>query len=131
MAALSNYLRNALMNEVFKNTNFAQLASVYVALYTTNPTAADTGTEVTGGPGPYARQQVAAASWNTVTNGATSNASTILFTGLPAATITHVGIRTALTSGSLLFYGPLTAPIVTNSGDSLGFAAGDLDIVME
>lgn len=38
MAALSNYLRNALLNAVLRNSSYSSPATVYLALYTSDPT---------------------------------------------------------------------------------------------
>ena len=56
MAEMSNFLENALINATLRNTTYTSVATIYVALYTSDPTDADTGTEVTGGS--YARTSV-------------------------------------------------------------------------
>ena len=56
MAEMSNYLENALLNGTLNATTYTAPAAVYVALYTSDPTDANTGTEVSGGS--YARQSV-------------------------------------------------------------------------
>ena len=56
MAEFSNYLENALINAVLRNTSYTSPTTVYVSLYTTDPTDADSGTEVSGGL--YARTAV-------------------------------------------------------------------------
>lgn len=127
MAAFSNYLEDALINHVLRNTSYPTPGlNIYVALYTTDPTDADSGTEVTGGS--YARQQVTA--WDAPSNGATQNTSEIAF---PVATgnwgtVTHVGIRDAAAAGNLLYHGILTAPVAINTNEQFKFAAGDLDV---
>lgn len=49
MSQLSNYLENKLIDHVLRNTAYTPPATVYLALYTTDPTDADSGTEVSGG----------------------------------------------------------------------------------
>ena len=56
MAEMSNYLENALINATLRATTYTSPATVYVALFTTDPTDANSGTEVTGGG--YARTAV-------------------------------------------------------------------------
>ena len=46
MAEFSNYLENAIINAVLRNTAYTSPSTVYVSLYTSDPTDADTGTEV-------------------------------------------------------------------------------------
>jgi len=104
---MSNYLATALLNQVFRNQNFTRPSTVYVALYTSNPTAADTGTEVSGGS--YARQAVTFSAPSIEGGKQTiKNTAEIVFPIATAdwGTVTHVGIRDAATGGNLLYYGP-------------------------
>ena len=87
MSAISDYLENKLIDHVLRGVTYTRPSKVYAALYKTNPTDADTGTEVSGGS--YARQEV---TFSAPVDGETSNASDILF---PEATsdwgdITHL-----------------------------------------
>jgi hypothetical protein len=128
---ISNYLATALLNEVFRNTAFTGPATVYLALYTSDPTAADTGTEVTGGA--YARQVVTFRAPAPVGGKETiSNSADVVF---PIATadwgnVTHIGIRTALTGGNLLYYGPWTAARTILSGDRPRVLLGSLVLTL-
>lgn len=56
--SISNYAELALLNAVFNATAFGLVGDPYVSLHTADP--GETGaSEVAGGAGPYARQQVA------------------------------------------------------------------------
>ena len=46
MSAMSDYLENALINHIFRNTDFTRPANIYVALFTAAPNDAGGGTEV-------------------------------------------------------------------------------------
>lgn len=107
MAQMSNYLENALINGVLRNTQYTVPSTVYLALYTTDPTDADTGTECT--LGSYSREAI---TFSAPSNGGTSNSADIVFQTVTSgtATITHIGIRDALTGGNLLFHAPLSTP---------------------
>lgn len=124
---MSTYLENALENVTLRNTAYTAPATVYVALYTTNPTAADTGTEVTGGA--YARQPV---TFGAPSGGVTSNTANVAFPTATAAwgNVTHVGIRDALTAGNLLYFAPLTTPRTINIGDQLNLLTGQLSVTL-
>lgn len=127
MSALSNYLENALINHILRNTTYTSPGtSIYVALFTTNPDEDASGTEVTGGS--YAREQVTA--WDAPSDGATANTSDIVFTTATASwgTVTHVAIFDASTSGNMLFYGALTASRDVGNGVTFTISAGDLDV---
>lgn len=131
MSALSDYLENALINHIFRNTDFTRPANIYVALFTAAPSDSGGGTEVSGGS--YARQAIAtggSSGWDAASGGATANTSTLTF---PTATaswgvVTHVGLFDASSGGNLLFHGALTASKTVGSGDIFRFNAGDLDV---
>ncbi|NNU89756.1 hypothetical protein [Anoxybacillus sp. CHMUD] len=127
MSAISNYLENALINAVLRNTPYTSPSAVYLALYTSDPTDANTGTEVTGGS--YQRQQI---TFSAPSDGMVSNSNEILF---PVATdnwgtVTHIGILDAATGGNLLFYGAVTTPKTISTNDQLKINVGDISITL-
>jgi len=122
---ISNWLSAQLLNAALRNTAFTPPATVYLALYTSDPTAADTGQEVSGGG--YARQVI---TFNApaLENGrqTVKSAADVQF---PVATanwglVTHVGLRTAATGGNLLWSAPLPSQRTIESGDNPKFLAG-------
>jgi len=127
MSAISNYLENALINAVLRNTPYTSPSAVYLALYTSDPTDANTGTEVTGGS--YQRQQITFGAPN---DGMVSNSNEILFPVATAnwGTVTHIGILDAATGGNLLFYGAVTTPKTISTNDQLKINAGDISITL-
>lgn len=125
--SMSNYLEEAILNAVFRNVAFTSPATTYLALYTSDPTEADTGTEVTGGA--YVRRAVTFSAPTQVANKATiSNSAEIQFPEATAAwgTVTHVGLRSALTAGNLLYYGPVSNARSILANDQLRFKIGEL-----
>ena len=105
MAEMSNYLENALINVTLRATSYTAPTTVYVALFTADPTDADvTANEVTGGS--YART---AATFAAPSNGVTTNSADITFPTCTASwgTVSHIGIYDALTTGNLLYHTPL------------------------
>jgi hypothetical protein len=127
MAEISNYLENALINVTLRATAFTAPTTIYVALYTTDPTDADTGTEVTGGS--YARQSVTFAA---PSNGVSASNATVTFPTASASwgTITHIGLRDALTTGNLLYHTPLDASKTIGSGDVFQITSGSLTVTL-
>jgi len=127
MAEFSNYLENKIIDHMLRNQAYSPPSTLYLALYTDDPTDADTGTEVSGGS--YARQSF---TLNAASNGATSNSADITFPTATAdwGTITHVGIRDASTGGNLLMHSPLDANKTVDNGDTFKINAGDLDITV-
>jgi hypothetical protein len=127
MAEMSNYLENALVNATLRNTSYTSPATVYVALYTTDPTDADTGTEVSGNG--YARQSV---TFSAPSNGATSNSSAVEFPQATGSwgTVAYIGLRDASSSGNLLYHTALDASKTIATGDVFRIAAGSLSVTL-
>lgn len=125
MAALSNYLENELLDHALGTGSFTAPSNVYLALFTSDPTDAGSGTEVSGNG--YARQLI---TFGASSSGTASNTSEETFTasGGNFGTVTHMGIFDALTTGNLLFHGALTASRTINDGESIVFAVGNIDI---
>lgn len=125
----SNYWKRACLNAVLRGTAFTPPAAVYIALYQSNPTDADTGQEVAGGG--YARRQVTFSAPVIVDRrAAVHNTADI---SMPEATVdwglvTHIGIRDAATGGNLLYHGAVKRPRTVLEGDHIRFAAGKLVI---
>jgi hypothetical protein len=127
MAEFSNYLENALINVTLRATSYTAPTTVYVALYTSDPTDADTGTECSGTS--YARQSV---TFSSPSNGATSNSAAVEFpqAGGSWGTITHIGIRDASTGGNLLYHTALDASKTIATGDVFRIASGSLTVTL-
>ena len=127
MAEFSNYLENALINAVLRNTTYTSPATVYVSLYTTDPTDADSGTEVSGGS--YARTAV---TMGAPSDGVTTNSADVTFPTATASwgTVTHIGIHDASTSGNLLFHTPLDTSKTIDSGDIFKIESGNLSVTL-
>ena len=127
MAEMSNYLENALINATLRNTSYTSPATVYVGLYTSDPTDADTGTEVSGGS--YARTAV---TFGAPSNGVSTNSAAVEFPTCTSSwgTITHIGIRDASTSGNLLYHTALTTSKVIDVDDIFRITTGNLSVTL-
>ena len=127
MAEFSNYLENALINAVLRNTAYTSPTTVYVSLYTSDPTDADTGTEVSGGS--YARTAV---TFGAPSNGVTTNSADVTFPTCTASwgTVTHIGIHDASTAGNLLFHTPLDTSKTIDTGDIFKITSGNLSVTL-
>lgn len=130
MAAKKQTLATALLDAVLNNVSYSSPAAVYVALYTTAPTATTQGTEVTTAGGTlYART---AAVFDPAAAGATSNNGAIAF---PAAGASWGNVKAAaICSGSVagvddqLYFGLLGTAKDVGIGDVLNFADGALTV---
>ncbi|HIW31471.1 MAG TPA: hypothetical protein IAA29_01685 [Candidatus Paenibacillus intestinavium] len=143
--AVSNYLADKLLNGVFRGQDYTFPTTVYLALYTSNPTAADTGSEVSGGG--YVRKTVVFNAPVTESAEVYHSTTGLLMTvprrtiknnaeiAFPVATanwntITHVAIRDALTGGNLLYYGAVNNPKTVSVSDLLKFPIGEVVLTL-
>ena len=127
MAEMSNYLENALINGTLRATSYTAPTTVYVALYTSDPTDADTGTEVSGTS--YARQSV---TFGAPSNGVTTNSAAVEFpqAGGSWGTVTYIGLRDASTAGNLLYHTALDTSKTIATGDVFRIAIGSLSVTL-
>jgi hypothetical protein len=127
MSEFSNYLENALINAVLRNTTYTSPATVYVSLWTSDPTDAGSGNEVSGGS--YARTSV---TFGSPSNGVTSNSADVSFPQATASwgTVGWIGLNDASTSGNLLFHTALDTSKTIDSGDIFKIATGSLTVTL-
>jgi hypothetical protein len=127
LANLSNYLENKVLDHVLGTIAYAK-PTVYLALFTTDPTEVGTGTEVSGGA--YARQTIA---FNAAATGSATNSADVLFPTATASwgTITHVGLYDAATAGNMLWHGALSAGKAIGTDDQFKLGAGRLTVSMD
>ena len=127
MAEMSNYLENALLNAVLRNTSYTSPSTVFVSLYTSDPTDAGSGTEVSGGS--YARKAV---TFGSPSNGVVTNNAAVEFDQATASwgTVGYIGLMDAVTTGNLLFHTALTTAKTIESGDIFKIASGSLSVTL-
>lgn len=141
MPAMSDYLENKLVDQLFRGQTAPATTTLYIGLFTASPSDTGGGTEVSGNA--YARVAVTSslANWagtqsagsttaSSGTGGQTSNNSVITFP-IPTATwgtVTSFGIFDAASGGNLLFYGTLTISKTVNQADTVSFPAGSLTV---
>lgn len=114
-------------------TDYLVGKTLYIALYTTNPNEAGTGTEVSGGG--YARKQVTF----TVTGNTASNSAEVDFGQATAdwGNISHWAVVTATTGGNMYYYGAtensggVATTFTVNNGDTIKFPVGSITITEE
>ncbi len=127
----SNYVRTNTLAAWLQKQNPPIPSVLYVALFTNNPTAANSGTEVSGGG--YHRAAATFGSPSVSGDQAViQNNSEITFPQLSASagTAAYVGIMDALTGGNLLFYQPLATALTLAYGYTPYFATGELKVYM-
>lgn len=119
---LSAFLANALLDHYLGGRPYAQ-PSPHVSLHTADPGLTGAN-EVSGGS--YARQKPTFAA---PANKAKALSADVLFTGMPAVTVTHVGMWDAASSGNFLQGAPLASSpsrVAVNAGDTFVLTKKDL-----
>lgn len=113
----SNASKQMVLNFLCRNQSVAQPTQLFLALYSTNPTDADVGTEAN-----YAGYQRQAVTFGapTISGGSANitNIAIVQFNVVPSAsgTIAFAALRTAQTGGDLVYYGTLAATYQLNQG---------------
>jgi hypothetical protein len=129
MAAKTTLLANSVLDRVLKNNaqfSYTWPATVYIALFTTNPTIAGIITgEVVPTSSDYARQAV---TWGTIASGTVANSVAVTYPIAIGAwgSIGWSGIMDSPTlgAGTMLYFGPLAVPKIVGIGDQVTFAIG-------
>jgi len=123
---LSTDLSNKLLDHILKTAPFSVPSDIYVALYSAAPTKAGGGTELTGNA--YARKMHN--TWDAGAAGATENTGAITFAAASGGDWSEAvafALFDAITGGNFLAWGDLIVPKTCLDGDTIEFAAGELD----
>lgn len=139
MAAFSDYLESGVLNHTLRGQALSTPATIYLALFTSNPTDAATGTELSDSA--YVRQDMAkggsiSSGWTSPTVSgegmAVSNAQVIQFPPIAdgSVTITHYALFDAQTTGNLLYHGEFTVGKTLEINDVLSIDIGGLQIIL-
>lgn len=133
MSAFSDHLESALVTATLRGGTYTG-GAVYVALFTSDPTDAGTGKELSDSG--YVRQRahttVASDGFTVPANGSTSNARNLIFPAIVDGqkTVTHWGIFDAQNSGNLLYHAPMLNSKTLDPTDVLSFPIGSLIITL-
>ena len=120
---MSAYLRDKINDHWCKGASYTPPTNLYASLHTADP--GTTGANEVAG-GSYARQLCN--SWNASSGGNKTNSADILFSGMPAATVTHVGLWDASSGVNFLDGGALGSSRTLQAGDALRIAAGQATV---
>ena len=125
MAAMSNYLELKMLDHFLGTASTSAPSNVFLSLWTSDPTDAGSGNELSGSG--YARQVI---NFAAASGGAAASNSTVTFPTATGSwgTVTHIGIHDAASSGNLLYHGSLSASKAIGSGDVMQVASGDITI---
>jgi hypothetical protein len=123
----SNFLADSLINATTRAIDYSTPAKVWVALYTTDPTKEDVGTEVD--QASYNRLEV------TITepvDGVSTNANEMKWSTATTAwgVISYVGIRDAEVDGNLLYFTNLEEAKDIQVGDQFQIVVDNLTLTL-
>ncbi len=129
--AKSNYLAAEILDHIFGLDTFVPPATLYQSLYTSNPTNAGGGTEVSTGGTGYGRHAFDndVVGWDRTDNVA-GNAEDHDFDEAEAnwGSVSGTALQDASSGGNLYGWAPLVSPQVINTGSQLSFLASQLRI---
>lgn len=132
--SFTDFLELEVLDQLFGGLDYAEPATLYIALSTTTPTDAGGNFTEPSGNG-YVRKSVAndKTTWTTAVAGALSNAIEIAFAIATGSwgTITHFGIYDAVTGGNLLATGVLSVAKPIDEDDTAKFAVGSLNVTLD
>jgi hypothetical protein len=100
----------------------AAVGPMKLSLHTTASSSTAPGTEVTGGTGPYSRQTITMGTPTAATPSVSTNTGAVTFAGMPACTVTDIGIWDSAGTPIRRAFGALASSKVVNAGDTLSFA---------
>jgi hypothetical protein len=139
----SDYLANKMIDEIFRGTAYAYPATTYVCMFSTAPTNAGGGTELSGGG--YARvalpstmddlcgsQGAGTTDPSSGTAGRISNNFSLLFPDPTAgATVRAAGLKDAASGGNLLFWQDFAAKSISAGGAPATLSPDALGITVD
>lgn len=133
MGVISNYASQKILDAFFNGQAFTPPSSLWFALYNTDPTAANTGVEVTG-PG-YARVQIPAMTFAQLSGGkmTVSNSAKVVMQRATGTwtTANYWAVMDAQTGGNLIVKEALLVSAAVTNGQQPEFDVGDLVVTVE
>lgn len=133
MGSFSDYAENKILEHIVGKTSFT-MPTAYIALCTTAPTDASTGSTLVEPSGNnYSRKATVGGDWAAASGGSISNSGSLAFPQASGSwgTITHFAIVDASANGNVIAWGALSASKAVGSGDTPSFAAGQLTVTQD
>ena len=133
MSAFSDYLESGLGDLLLRGQTYTS-GAVYFALYTSDPTDADSGVEVSDSAyvRPQAHLSVVSDGFTNAGGGVFTNAQAVAFPAIADTQIvvTHWALFDAATVGNMLFHGSLTASKTLDPADVLNLPVASVSITL-
>ena len=131
MGSFADFWENEILDHLFGKGSYTP-PTIYVGLSTAEPVDDASGLAEPSG-NSYARVATAGVDWNTASGGTINNANDITFPEASGnwGTLTHFALFDAASGGNILAHGSLNVSKSIGSGDTVKFAAGDLDVSLD
>jgi hypothetical protein len=128
MGSFSDFWEVEILDHIFGKGSYTPPTHIYVALSTADPT--DSGGSIAEPGSNYARKSTDPADWDAAVSGALDNANAITFVEATGnwGHLTHFALFDHASAGNMLAHGTLGTAKDIDSGDTVSFAAGDLDV---
>ena len=123
----SNYLADKLIDATVRNIPYDTPEDVFIALYTTDPTKEDVGSEVS--EASYNRQEIV---MSVPVEGQSENSAQIDFAEATSnwGMVTHIGIRDQAYDGNLMYFTAIDNPKNILTGDQFKVNADKLKLTL-
>ncbi|MCE3025729.1 hypothetical protein [Salinicola sp. DM10] len=139
MSSFSDYLEEGILGHTLRGAALAVPSTIYIALFTSDPTDSNTGNEVSDSG--YLRQDAAKggsieSGWTAPTASGdgtmSSNAKLVQFPPVAdgQVTVSHYGIYDAQSGGNLLYHAPFTVAKTLQINDVLSIDVGGIQVVL-
>jgi len=133
MANMSNVLEVQLLNATLNGVAYTEVNNPYISLWTSDPTDAESGTEVSASGTAYARIASSFATASGVSGVVLSNADAtwLAATGGGFGTVGWIGLHSAATgTGNMLYHTALDATKTIDAGDIFKITTGNLSVTL-
>jgi len=123
----SNYLADKLIDATVRNIPYDTPEDVFIALYTTDPTKEDVGSEVS--EASYNRQEIV---MSVPVEGVSENSAQIDFAEATSnwGMVTHIGIRDQASDGNLMYFTAIDNPKNILTGDQFRINVDKLKLTL-
>jgi hypothetical protein len=129
----SNYLKNAVLNHLYKGIPLPIFPTLFIGYMSTAPSDVAPGAEPSGGG--YIRQAIAnnSVNFSATGGGIKKTATTVQFpiASAPQGEAAHLGFWSAVSGGQFLSYGALNPSRSIDISDQLIFLAGDIKVTLD
>lgn len=130
MSNLDQTFSNGLLQASVGNSFTAPTTPITCRLMTAVGTNTSNGTELATGGGYTSGTGAPQVTFASASGGSMASNIAVTVTNMPATTINGIEIWDSSGSPRRLWWGPLTSPKTTNSGDTFTIASGSLTLAM-